>query len=173
MGFCRDFAPETGELGQLYYKKLGLASRIFTLYFTDLTGQSFTEFNGYTNAYMYSTTQLRWLTASNTYFWKVQIPQVQIAGISYMLQLAQDAVIDSASGMVYIPQDNFNLIMPKLFSAVPYFNWFGTYYTSCNIALHSNLDLLINGYYFTIHPSTFLISYETALSGTYACYVGI
>src|SRR3569833_1056149 len=75
--------------------------------------------------------------------------------------------------MIYMPATNGNKIINKLMKGMKHFKWFGTVYSTCNIASYKSIYLLISSYYYQIHPSTFVIQRTTSTSGSYACVLGL
>jgi cathepsin D len=89
------------------------------------------------------------------------------------LDKPQDVVFDSGTGQVWMPKSNGKDIIKKLLDDVKHFTWFGTTYLSCNTDLYMSLFILIDGYYFEIHPTTFILPYKTTTSGKYSCKLGL
>mmetsp|Transcript_35787 Transcript_35787/g.34810 ORF Transcript_35787/g.34810 Transcript_35787/m.34810 type:complete len:155 (-) Transcript_35787:12-476(-) len=104
-----------------------------------------------------------------SFFWQCSSSSYIVDGETYTYD-SVNVELDTGSSISYFDKKNGKTLIKKAVKGNRGFKWFGTWYLKCDLTMFEPVFLELDGYYFEIPPSSYVI--DTTVDGFKWCDIG-
>jgi len=174
MGLCRPYYSSSYSSGPLYveglYNSSMIDAKIIAVYLDGTEGTSLVQFGTYSTVLMRDSTNLVWMTVPTNLFWINKVDGIRVGTTGkfanggdsqYATPKADPVIFDTGTSLVYLPATIGPDIISKLLRGKRYTDYFGIYLTTCDTTKFDSLFIHIDGHWYEIPPSTYLVNFSS------------